>query len=82
MDERLVKALHNIGISVPTNIQNDALPVLLAGKSAIIASETGNGKTIAYLLPVVQKILQTKANCADRKLMRPLAVIGKFIKRT
>lgn len=47
----LVAALAKQGITEPMPIQAEALPVLLAGKSAYINSETGTGKTLAYLLP-------------------------------
>ena len=58
-DDRLLSALVRIGIKIPTNIQFDALPLLLSGKSGLIASETGNGKTVAFLLPTLQKILNS-----------------------
>ena len=48
----LVAALAKQGITAPTDIQVAALPALLAGKDAYINSETGTGKTLAYLLPL------------------------------
>ena len=78
LDQRLVKSLKNIGIKTPTNIQYDSLPLLLSGESGLIASETGNGKTIAFLLPIIQKVLSTfekTPHLRDRKFMSPLAVI-------
>lgn len=52
----LVKALAAEKITDPMPIQAASLPVLLAGKSAYLNSETGTGKTLAYLLPLFQKI--------------------------
>jgi len=78
-DDRLLSALVRIGIKIPTNIQFDALPLLLSGKSGLIASETGNGKTIAFLLPTLQKILnsyEVSPDLTNRKYMSPLAVIA------
>ena len=78
-DDRLLSALVRIGIKIPTNIQFDALPVLLSGKSGLIASETGNGKTVAFLLPTLQKILnsyEVSPDLSNRKYMSPLAVIA------
>ncbi|MEA1854321.1 DEAD/DEAH box helicase [Cytobacillus sp. FSL W7-1323] len=40
----------------PTNIQQEAIPVVLEGKDLIAQSPTGTGKTLAYLLPVLEKI--------------------------
>ena len=79
LDPRLVKGLYNVGIKVPTNIQHDALPVLLKGQSGVIASETGNGKTLAFLLPALQKILSSMDSALDsvesRPHNHPLAVV-------
>lgn len=47
----LVAALAKQGITEPTAIQIEALPVLLAGESAYLNAETGTGKTLAYLVP-------------------------------
>ena len=52
----LIVALSKQQISEPTPVQNAALPVLLAGKDAYLNSETGTGKTLAYLLPVMVRI--------------------------
>ena len=48
----LVAALAKQHIDEPTAIQVAALPVLLAGTDAYLNSETGTGKTLAYLLPI------------------------------
>lgn len=52
----LVKALAVEKISEPMPIQTEAIPVLLAGKNAYLNAETGTGKTLAYMLPLFQKI--------------------------
>ena len=52
----LIAALAKQQISEPTPIQSAALPVLLAGKDAYLNAETGTGKTLAYLLPLMARI--------------------------
>ena len=52
----LIAALSKQQISEPTPIQSAALPVLLAGKDAYLNAETGTGKTLAYLLPLMGRI--------------------------
>jgi superfamily II DNA/RNA helicase len=52
----LIAALSKQQISEPTPIQSAALPVLLAGKDAYLKAETGTGKTLAYLLPLMTRI--------------------------
>ncbi|QDR81097.1 DEAD/DEAH box helicase [Sporomusa termitida] len=48
------------GIAVPTAIQAEVIPAALAGKDIIGQSPTGTGKTLAYLLPLFQKIEPAK----------------------
>lgn len=51
--------LHKLGerkISVPTEVQLEAIPLLLEGKDVIAQSQTGSGKTLAYLLPILQRM--------------------------
>ncbi len=52
----LVKGLASEGITKPTPVQAQSAEVLAAGKDAFINSETGTGKTLAYLLPLLGKI--------------------------
>jgi ATP-dependent RNA helicase DeaD len=52
----LIAALSKQQISEPTPVQSAALPVLLAGKDAYLNAETGTGKTLAYLLPLLARI--------------------------
>lgn len=46
----------------PTNIQQQAIPAILEGKDIVAESPTGTGKTVAYLLPVIQKLNPEKKN--------------------
>ncbi|WP_051331138.1 DEAD/DEAH box helicase [Aneurinibacillus terranovensis] len=50
------EALKKMNITRPTEIQEVALPLLLKGKSVIGESHTGTGKTLAYMLPLVERI--------------------------
>lgn len=52
----LAEALHKMGMATPTDIQVQVIPAALAGRDIIGQSPTGTGKTLAYLLPVLQKI--------------------------
>ncbi len=57
----LIAALGKQEITVPTAIQVAALPVLRAGGDAYLHAETGTGKTLAYLLPLFDRIDPTLA---------------------
>src|SRR5688572_29364195 len=56
LNELLTDKLAASGITEPTDVQSQALPPLLAGKDGVLVSPTGTGKTLAYLLPLLQKI--------------------------
>jgi ATP-dependent RNA helicase DeaD len=49
-------ALAAMGITEPTNVQEESLPLLLAGKDLVVRAKTGSGKTIAFLLPILQNM--------------------------
>lgn len=53
MPAHLVAVLTKLGIDTPTPIQHLAIPVLMTGESASLRAETGTGKTLAFLLPIL-----------------------------
>lgn len=52
----LITALEKQNITVPTEIQRKTIPQALQNRDLIVQSETGTGKTLAYLLPVFEKL--------------------------
>lgn len=50
---RLCNALQKIGFLSSTPIQKLSYPAILSGKDVVIGSETGSGKTLSYLLPLI-----------------------------
>ncbi len=52
--------LSETGITTPTPIQEKAIPLLLAGRDLIAQSQTGTGKTLAFLLPILENIAPNK----------------------
>ncbi|CAO3618283.1 unnamed protein product [Cunninghamella echinulata] len=59
-DPRLSRAIAQLQFVHPTLIQAKAIPLALAGKDILARARTGYGKTAAYTLPIIQKILSTK----------------------
>lgn len=56
------KQLQSNGITKPTSIQKETIPVLLEGKDVIAQAQTGTGKTLAFLLPILEKIDSNNPN--------------------
>ena len=57
LEEKLLKAVEELGFSQPTPIQEKAIPVLLSGTKDLIGlAQTGTGKTAAFGLPLLQLI--------------------------
>jgi ATP-dependent RNA helicase RhlE len=56
LNRQLLDAVKEAGFSVPTDIQQKAIPVILGGQEVIGIAQTGTGKTAAYLLPVLMKV--------------------------
>lgn len=52
----LVEKLQQQQITEPTEVQLEAIPAILAGKDVIVHSQTGTGKTLAYLLPILTRM--------------------------
>ena len=70
LDPRLLEALTVLGYEEPTPIQREAIPHLIAGKDMVGQAATGTGKTAAFALPLLQRVV---AGGDDRK--KPSALI-------
>ncbi|WP_284191960.1 DEAD/DEAH box helicase [Vibrio zhanjiangensis] len=61
LDNRLLKNLKHFDFKQATEIQQQAIPVSIAGKDLLASSKTGSGKTLAFVLPMLHKSLKNKA---------------------
>jgi ATP-dependent RNA helicase DDX56/DBP9 len=61
LDTRILRALADIGFARPTLVQAKAIPLALESRDILARARTGSGKTAAYCIPVVQKILSAKS---------------------
>lgn len=76
LSEILIENLNTeLEITRLTKIQSDAIPKICDNNHALIAAETGCGKTLAYLLPIIQQILERKYRFEERPLNTPLVLI-------
>jgi ATP-dependent RNA helicase RhlE len=63
--EPLLKALDKEGYTVPTPIQEEAIPIILNRKDLLGCAQTGTGKTAAFALPLLQLMTEDAANAAE-----------------
>lgn len=64
LDDRILKAIALLGWCTPTLIQEKAIMLLLEGKDVLVRAKTGSGKTAAFAIPVIQKILSMKKDAS------------------
>jgi ATP-dependent RNA helicase RhlE len=57
LSETVLRAVRDAGYRVPTPIQRDGIPLILRGRDVIGLAQTGTGKTAAFTLPLVEKLL-------------------------
>ena len=87
IDERIIRAVAEMGFESMTPIQEQAIPVMLEGKDIIGQAQTGTGKTAAFGIPVIQGIdptsraLQAIILCPTRELaMQAAEEMRRFAK--
>jgi superfamily II DNA/RNA helicase len=58
----LLKAIENLGFTQPTPVQAEAIPAAIQGGDWMVSSQTGSGKTAAFLLPVINAMMSGSNN--------------------
>ncbi len=87
IDERILRAVKELGFEHMTPIQEQAIPLFMTGRDIIGQAQTGTGKTAAFGIPILQKIqpenraLQAVILCPTRELaMQAADELRKFAK--
>lgn len=81
LSPRMLSALARLGFGKPTNIQQKAVPEIIAGEDVIGKAQTGSGKTLAFGIPIVEKWLDSNDGTSnndddgEREKEGPLALI-------
>ena len=57
LDHTIIEALNRLDYTNPTPIQEKTIPLLLSSQDVIVKSKTGSGKTAAFLIPLIEKIV-------------------------
>jgi ATP-dependent RNA helicase RhlE len=78
-DYDLLDGLDSMGYTKPTPIQAQAIPIILENKDIIACAQTGTGKTAAYLLPILDKILQSDKRHLNTLILAPTRELAQQI---
>jgi ATP-dependent RNA helicase RhlE len=65
----LLRGVRELGFTRPTPIQEEAIPAAMQGRDLLACAQTGSGKTAAFLLPVLHRLLQDQRRRATRVLV-------------
>jgi ATP-dependent RNA helicase RhlE len=82
LDPRLNTAVHRAGFSEPTPIQVSAIPLALAGNDLVGTAQTGTGKTAAFVLPILHKLLTYPGKRTRVLIVTPTRELAEQIHQT
>jgi ATP-dependent RNA helicase RhlE len=67
--------LSSLNFSIPTPVQAAAIPQALAGKDVLATAQTGTGKTLAFLIPIIERLLQPAKADAGKSGIAALVLV-------
>jgi ATP-dependent RNA helicase RhlE len=75
----LVQATREMRYAAPTPVQAEAIPVILAGRDLIATAQTGTGKTAAFLLPILHRLLGLPHGSTQALIITPTRELAQQI---
>jgi ATP-dependent RNA helicase RhlE len=75
----LVQATHDMRFAEPTPIQAKAIPAILRGRDLLATAQTGTGKTAAYLLPILHRLLDQPRGITQVLITTPTRELAQQI---
>src|ERR1700682_1911392 len=79
LDPSLVQATREMQYVEPTPIQAQAIPAVLAGRDLIATAQTGTGKTAAFLLPILNHLLNLPRGTTQALVITPTRELAQQI---
>ncbi len=71
IDPAIQRALRELGFTRPTPVQKDAIPPALAGRDVLACAMTGSGKTAAFVVPIVQRLMTKRRGVTRALILTP-----------
>lgn len=82
LDSRLLAGIKRAGYQMPTPIQKQAIPAALEGRDMIGTAQTGTGKTAAFVLPILHRLLSGHRNRSRALIVTPTRELAEQINQT
>ena len=82
LDARLNAAIKSVGYKIPTPIQKQAIPHILQGRDVLGLAQTGTGKTAAFMLPILQRLLTGPTRRPRVLIVAPTRELAEQIHQT
>ena len=79
LSESLLAGLRDIQFTEPTAIQEKAIPIVTAGKDLIATAQTGTGKTGAFIIPIMERVLQSERKGVKALIVSPTRELASQI---
>ena len=79
LDPRLLQSIETAGFKAPTPIQSKAIPVAVDGRDLVGIAQTGTGKSAAFLLPILQRLLSGPRHRARALILAPTRELAEQI---
>lgn len=79
LDPKLLDGLSSMNYSKPTPIQEQAIPMILSNRDLIACAQTGTGKTAAYILPILNKIIRAEKRHLNTLVLAPTRELAQQI---
>lgn len=76
---RILSNVRALGYTTPTPIQNQSIPPLLLGQDVMGLAQTGTGKTAAFALPILQRLMQGPRSCVRALIIAPTRELAQQI---
>ncbi|CAN5166160.1 DEAD/DEAH box helicase [soil metagenome] len=79
LSDELIAGLKDLQFTEPTPIQEQAIPIVAEGRDLIATAQTGTGKTGAFVIPIMQRVLQSDRNGTKALILSPTRELASQI---
>ncbi|MGC9469782.1 MAG: DEAD/DEAH box helicase [Anaerolineae bacterium] len=79
LDPRIMQGVQSVGFTMPTPIQEQAIPVVLSNHDVLGIAQTGTGKTAAFALPILQRLTEGRLRQVRALIIAPTRELAEQI---